>query len=125
MEEHDVESVAPTQISNLINMESPQDVLNEVRTILSMTGTACNEGLLSRSFLDVLHLFGGQYPGYQACDTQYHDLKHTTDTLLAMARIIHGGIITGHAFSGHQLELGLLSALFHDAGYLLTQIRDR
>jgi hypothetical protein len=112
-------TLMPRQISTLINMESPQDVLAEVKQILFMIHSECDVGLLTRSFLDVLNLFAGKYPGYQACDTQYHDLKHTTDTFLAMARIIHGGTIMGCTFSGRGTELGLLSALFHDAGYLL------
>ncbi|MCF8146286.1 MAG: hypothetical protein K9N21_20455 [Deltaproteobacteria bacterium] len=108
------------QISTLVNMESPQDVLDEAKHILLMLFPQFDIGPLDGVFHDVLSLFEGGYPGYCACDTQYHDLKHTTDTFLAMARIIHGAGVSGHPFSEWSVALGLISALFHDAGYLLT-----
>lgn len=114
-----MESMTP-QISTLVNMESPQDVLSEAKRIVFMMYPQFNADPLDRSFFDVVKLFQGEYPGYQACDTQYHDLKHTTDTFLAMARIIHGAVIAGHTFSEWEVALGLISALLHDTGYLLT-----
>ena len=114
-----MESMTP-QISTLFNMESPQDVRDEAKKILLMMFPQFDVGPLDRVFFDVLMLFQGRYPGYRACDTQYHDLKHTTDTFLAMARIIHGAGITGHIFSERGITLGLISALLHDTGYLLA-----
>ncbi len=114
-----MESMTP-QISTLVNMESPQDVLGEAKKILLVMFPQFDVGPLDRVFFDVLSLFRGGYPGYRACDTEYHDLKHTTDTFLAMARIIHGAGVTGHPFSEWSVSLGLISALFHDSGYLLN-----
>jgi len=114
-----VESMSP-QISALVNMESPQDVLDEAKKIILMMHPQFDAAPLDRLFFDVVRLFQGEYPGYRACDTQYHDLKHTTDTFLAMARIVHGAAIAGHRFSERGAALGLVSALFHDTGYLLT-----
>jgi hypothetical protein len=114
-----MKSMTP-QISTLIHMESPQDVLDEVKKIGCMMVPEFDAKHLNGVFLDILRLFEGRYPGYQACDTQYHDLKHTTDTFLAMARIIHGAAVIGHPFSGPHIFMGLISALFHDAGYLLA-----
>jgi len=107
------------QLSNLVNMESPEAVFNEVKTIALMMFPTFDIPLLEHVFENFLRLFKGQYPGYRACDTTYHDLKHTTDTFLAMMRIIHGADITDQTFSQHNLMLGLISALFHDAGYIL------
>jgi hypothetical protein len=114
-----MESMTP-QISTLVHMEDPKDVLNEVKKIASMMAPRFDVEPLNGVFLDVLKLFEGRYPGYLTCDTQYHDLKHTTDTFLAMARIIHGAAVTGHRFSEWHIALGLISALFHDTGYLLA-----
>jgi hypothetical protein len=73
---------------------------------------------VSRVFQDVVRLFKGQYPGYQKCNTQYHDLEHTTDTLLATIRLVHGAMINGVRISEKNVGLGLISALFHDTGYI-------
>ena len=108
------------QISDLVNMESPKDVFDEVKIIVSMIFPQFDFALLFLTFRDVLRLFQGQYPGYQACDTAYHDLKHTTDTFLTMARIIHGATITNLHFQEKSVALGLVSALLHDSGYILT-----
>jgi hypothetical protein len=114
-----MESMTP-QISTLVHMENPQDVLDEAKKIASMMVPQLDWEPLNSVFLDVLRFFEGRYPGYLACDTQYHDLKHTTDTFLAMARIIHGAAVMGHPFSEWNIDLGLISALFHDTGYLLA-----
>jgi len=34
---------------------------------------------LERAFADFKALFEGGYPGYLACDTLYHDMRHTLD----------------------------------------------
>jgi len=112
---------APYQLSNLVHMESPHDVLEETKKIATMTASGFDEEDLTRAFVDVLSLFEGSYPGYLPCDTQYHDLKHTTDTLLAMARIMHGAAVEGLVFSRRHVSLGLIAALMHDTGYLMRE----
>jgi hypothetical protein len=110
----------PIQISSLVDMENPQHVVDEAKKIASMMIPEFDVAPVSRAFIDVLRLFDGHYPGYRACDTQYHNLKHTTDTFLAMARIIHGATVMGHPFSAWNITLGLISALLHDTGYILA-----
>jgi hypothetical protein len=114
-----MEPISP-QISTLVHMEHPQDVLDEAKKIACMMVPQFDVERLNGIFIDVLSLFNGGYPGYQGCDTQYHDLKHTTDTFLAMARIIHGATVMGRSFSEWHIALGLISALFHDTGYLMA-----
>jgi len=114
-----MESMTP-KVANLVNMENPQDVLDEAKKIALMMFPQFDCEPLDRLYLDILRLFQGEYPGYRACDTQYHDLKHTTDTFLAMARVMHGAVTDNHTFSERGVALGLVSALFHDTGYLLT-----
>lgn len=101
-------------------MEKPQHVMDEAKKIASMMIPEFDAAAVTRAFIDVLRLFDGNYPGYRACDTQYHDLKHTTDTFLAMARIIHGATVMGHPISEWNITLGLISALLHDTGYILA-----
>ncbi|MFW5490235.1 MAG: hypothetical protein ACNI3A_17735 [Desulfovibrio sp.] len=80
-------------------------------------GTPAGE-LFGRAFLDTLRLFRGEYPGYQACNTLYHDLDHTLSVTLAMVRLMHGASLAGTTFSPGWPEMGVLAALFHDIGYI-------
>lgn len=106
------------RIAELVNMESPEEVLGEVKIILSCMFADFNFSAMDAIFGDVVRLFGGSYPGYRGCNTHYHDLKHTTDAFLAMARLIHGAFLKDVGFTQRQVELGLISALLHDTGYI-------
>ena len=109
---------ADMPIADLVDMESAADVFEEVRAIISLMFPGQPFTALKDVFKDIVRLFQGEYPGYQACNTRYHDLKHTTDAFLAMARLIHGATIGGIQFDRRQVKLGLISALMHDTGYI-------
>ena len=96
-------------------------VFAEVKHIVLEMFSRFDFAFLDLLFSDTIQLFEGRYPGFQPCDTEYHDLKHTTDTLLAVARIIHGGMLSGLHFSQKGVFLGLASAMLHDSGYILTR----
>jgi hypothetical protein len=112
--------VEENQIACLVNMEDPQGVLEEVKSIVSIMMPAFDFEPLNHAFREVVRLFHGQYPGYRKCNTEYHNLKHTTDALLAMIRLIHGAAVNKQVFSEKGIELGLISALLHDTGYIQT-----
>jgi len=76
---------------------------------------------LERAFADFKALFEGGYPGYLACDTLYHDMRHTLDMTLALARLIDGyerACATADRVGPRRAILGVLIALLHDSGYL-------
>ena len=106
------------QLSNLVRMDSPEAVLDEAQVILGLISPDFNTAPVTSAFNAVLSLYEGKYPGYQACNTEYHDLRHTTDTFLAMARLIHGAVLDGEAFTDRHIVLGLIAVLLHDAGYI-------
>ena len=106
------------QLSNLVAMEDPFSVLSEVIKTVSFLDPGFDTNILENVFQDIDRLFSGRYPGYRKCNTLYHDLKHTTDTLLAMARLIHGAHTGGFALRKGDITLGLVSALMHDVGYI-------
>jgi hypothetical protein len=108
------------QLSRIVKMENPQSVLDEVRTIAFMMFEEFDFDILNHIFKDIMRLFRGEYPGYQKCNTEYHNLKHTTDTFLAMARLVHGAFVSGEKFTSKQVALGLICALMHDTGYIQT-----
>lgn len=73
-----------------------------------------------RVFADVGQLYRGLFPGYHACETDYHDIQHILEVTLAMARLMDGCARSqGPDVLDDQLFLvGTVAALFHDVGYL-------
>ncbi len=76
--------------------------------------------LVPRAFDWMAQCFSGRYGHYQAIDARYHDLEHTLQGTLCLARLLQGyhraqaePVLTAKLF-----ELGLLAILFHDTGYL-------
>lgn len=106
------------QLSQLVRMESPEAVLEEVKVILGLISPDFNTAPVVSTFNMAISLYKGTYPGYRACYTWFHDLRHTTDTLLAQARLIHGAVLDGETFTDRQIVLGLTTAILHDAGYI-------
>ena len=112
------------QLSELVDINSPKAVLEEVRQIFRSILPDAEMSRVCAAFNLVVDMFRGDYPGYRACNTEYHDLRHTTDVLLAMARIIHGAMLTDRGLTFQQVELGLTAALLHDSGYI-QETKDR
>jgi hypothetical protein len=106
------------QIPKLFPVDSPPAVLNEVKEILRRISPGFNTVAIDHVFDDANRLYNGISPGYRACNTGYHDLRHANDTFLAMARLIHGAVIAGEQLTERQITLGLIAAIFHDAGYI-------
>lgn len=115
-----------TNLLNLIQHENPQAVLTEIKIILSSLYKDFDFKNLFRIFYDVVRLFNGEFPGYKKSKTEYHDLKHTTDTFLAMSRLLHGySIKNPGAFSEDEvLGGGLVGSLMFDSGYMLLSDDD-
>lgn len=108
------------KFEDLILMADPQAVLEEVYQIISLLNSHLDCTTLDRVFQGVVKLFRGEYLGCRKCNTWYHDLKHTTDCLLAMARLMHGASINGLSIPERDAALGLIAALLHDTGYIQT-----
>lgn len=113
-------NVNDSELMHFVNMDDPWSVLKEVKTTVSMIFPTFDFGTIDLAFSDFVSLFAGNYPGYQKCNTRYHDLKHTTDTFMALTRLIHGATTTGVNFSRRGVSLALISALMHDTGYIQT-----
>ncbi len=106
------------QLADLISTNPPEAVLDEVKIILRLISFNFDTTPVTVAFAKAVDLYQGNYPGYQACTTYYHDLQHTLDTCLATARLIHGAVLHGQPLSERQIALGLIAALFHDGGYI-------
>jgi hypothetical protein len=102
----------------MLQTDSPEEVKKEVQTILAMISPEIDFAPVQKAFHTTVSLFEGACPGYRACNTKYHDLRHTTDVFLAMARLVHGVICYGEIFTERHIVTGLTAAIFHDTGYI-------
>ena len=108
----------PERLSDLTDMSVPQDVIAEAKhTILSHFPEFDFKPVL-QTYYDVSRLYKGEYEGFRACNTHYHDFGHVTDIFLALARIINGYNEAGNQLSERAVRLGLIAALMHDTGFL-------
>jgi hypothetical protein len=106
-------------LSELVAMENPEDVFQEVKTIFrSGISKEIDLSPLEKAFQATVDLYAGKYPGYRACNTEYHDLCHTTDTFLTAARLVHGEFLLGEPVAPNEMITLLISALLHDSGYI-------
>jgi hypothetical protein len=108
-------------VTNRVNVEDPARVRDAVLAIYAARYPGIDLSPLTSAFADFQALFRGQYPGYLACDTLYHDMRHTLDMTLAMARLIDGherSCSMPDRLGPRRAVLGVLIALLHDSGYL-------
>ncbi len=115
-------------VTNLVNTTDPVAVNSEVNRIFAGLFPEASTQVLNRAFKDLVRLHSGKYPGYRASDTSYHNLQHTLDVTLAMARLMDGYERTperADPLGARLFGLGIVTALFHDIGYLRRETDTR
>lgn len=108
-------------ITNRVRISHPGDVHTAVRERLAALYPQADLHAVRRAFTTFGRLYAGTLPGYAGCDTWYHDAQHSLDCALAMARLIDGherSVPVAQKLGAHRAVLGILIALFHDAGYI-------
>lgn len=115
-------------VTNTVRVSSPRAVRDAVRELFTRAypSSACDT--LWLAFHDFERLFSGSDPAYHAVDTTYHDIQHTLDMTLALARLIAGyesSVEARDRLGPERAQFGLVCALFHDSGYLRHKHRDR
>jgi len=108
-------------VTNRVNVEQPATVRDAVMRLFATRYPGAQLAPLDRAFADVQALFEGRYPGYLSCDTLYHDVRHTLDMTLAMARLVDGHdriCAPSERLGARRAVVGVLIALLHDSGYL-------
>jgi hypothetical protein len=108
-------------VTNSVQVSSTSAVALAVAALLAEQWPAGSFEPLQRAFSTFDALFTGKLPGYLGVDTVYHDRQHTLDVVLAMARLLVGfeRNATAEARLGFErASMGIVSALFHDAGYV-------
>jgi hypothetical protein len=108
-------------VTNRIMTTDPVCVKLEVLRIFRALFSRPKAPMLERAFDDTMRLYRGEFPGYVACDTQYHDLQHAMEVTLAMARLLDGYERSrgeSPPIGERNFQLGVICALYHDMGYI-------
>jgi hypothetical protein len=108
-------------VTNRIRTTDLKQVSGEVARIYKGLYNGTPSTPIKRGFADIGRLYSGKYPGFKPCDTEYHDIQHVLDVTLAMARLMDGYERSRNgspALPAACFSLGVISALFHDFGYL-------
>ncbi|NIW24193.1 MAG: hypothetical protein GWN29_06290 [Gammaproteobacteria bacterium] len=115
-------------VTNRVKVSSPTAVRQAVAEIFADLYPDSAFDPVWLAFLDFERIFGGLDPSYHGVDTTYHDIQHTLDMTLALARLIAGYERSAEAedkLGAERACLGLITALYHDAGYLRHRQHDR
>ena len=110
-------------VSSNVDVTDPVAVDGEVARIFSGLYPGTFAPAIDQAFRDLDWLYRGRFPGFHACDTPYHDIQHVLDVTLAMARLMDGHERKepkAERFGPQLFRLGIVTALFHDAGYVRT-----
>lgn len=108
-------------VTSRINLADSIQVCDEVCNLLCTADSAVDRPLVERAFEVFSQLYGGKLPGYHRCETLYHDITHALDVTLAAARLMAGHErlhAKGERLGAERLTLGIIVALYHDAGYI-------
>ncbi|GIX21644.1 MAG: hypothetical protein KatS3mg121_0427 [Gammaproteobacteria bacterium] len=105
-------------VTQAVRVSDPQAVKVEVLSIHEQCFPGHPADDLARAFELFTRAYRGQLPGYHACDTFYHDVQHCLDITLAAARLLRGYQKAHGDLERERFVLGVVTALFHDVGYL-------
>src|SRR5690349_5921245 len=89
-----------------------------VQAIYKALFPAGDKSFVPKAFAAAVQYFTGNYRDYQAIDARYHDLEHTLQGTLCLARLLQGHHAAGTAspLTQKMFELGILAILLHDTG---------
>ena len=115
-------------VTNTIQVSNPVAVRDAVHELYAAAFPGAPFDRIWLAFHDFERLFSGRYPGYLGCDTTYHDLQHTLDMTLAVARLLAGrerSVDDHEKVGADRAQMTIITALFHDSGYIRHEQRDR
>ena len=111
------------QLANLVDSRDPKAVLEEIHVIagpmVPRFDFCSRPGLFGRG-----PSLSRRISVPSLLQRQYHDLGHTLSVTLAVARLMHGAVEAGQSLTEKDLNMGLISGLMHDTGYI-QEIADR
>jgi hypothetical protein len=108
-------------VSNRVRTTDAADVAGEVVRVYRGLYDGTPAKVIEDAFADLARLYRGGHADYQPCDTAYHDIQHVLDVTLAMARLMDGYERSRNGsppLDAACFALGIVTALYHDFGYL-------
>ena len=108
-------------VTNRIQTTDRESVEREINRLFRLLYPGVAHAFMERAFADFAALYRGNYPGYQASDTGFHDVQNVMEVTLAMARLMDGyerSRRDSPPLDARLFQLGVLLALFHDVGYV-------
>ena len=114
-------------VTNTVQVSSAPKVRAAVKDLFAALYPRNSFDSVWLAFHDFERVFSGRDPTYHTVDTTYHDMQHTLDMTLALARLIAGhetSVEAADRLGPDRAELAIVSALFHDVGYLRHKERD-
>ena len=115
-------------VTNTVQVSSPAAVRDAVQKLYAESFPGMSFDKIWLAFYDFERLFTGRYPGYRGCDTTYHDMQHTLDMTLALARLVVGyerSVEPTDRLGPRRAQMALITSLFHDSGYIRHEARDK
>lgn len=115
-------------VTNTVQVSDPIAVRKAVSELFAGTFPGASFDKMWLAFHDFQRLFSGRFPGYNACDTTYHDMQHSLDMTLTVARLVAGherSVDPADRLGPQRAQLAIITSLFHDAGYIRHKERDR
>jgi len=115
-------------VTNTVQVSNPIAVRDAVQELFSQAFPGASFDKLWLAFYDFARLFTGRFPGYRGCDTTYHDVQHTLDMTLALARLVVGyerSVDPSDRLGPQRAQMAIVTALFHDSGYIRHIERDK
>jgi hypothetical protein len=114
-------------VTNRIQTTDPAAVQREVGRLFRLLYPGAAHLPIEQAFGDVIRMYSGEDQAYWACDTSYHNIQHVMDVTLAMARLMDGYERSRRdtpPLGVRLFQLGVVTALFHDIGYLREKTDD-
>jgi hypothetical protein len=103
-----------------VNTRDPSSVEAEVQAAYVEMFPQGDREYIPKVFRWAVSWFSGKYRDFQAVDAHYHDLEHTLQGVLCMARLLRKRhrLPVEPRLTQRMFELGMLAILTHDTGYL-------
>jgi hypothetical protein len=108
-------------VTDRVRISHPAEVAAAINRILAARYPGIDLQPLDHAIATFGRLYAGWLPGYVGCDTWYHDAQHSLDCALTMVRLLDGhdrSVAADRRLGPRRALLGVIIALFHDAGYI-------
>jgi hypothetical protein len=108
-------------VTNTVQVSSTAAVTHAVEELFAAQWPGAPLTPIATALTTFDALFTGRMPGYNGVDTVYHDRQHSLDVVLAMARLLVGyerSVPAEQRLGLERATMGLVTAAFHDAGYI-------